>query len=497
MTNYYQLTNWHGLFFTPYHFDSPERWQFLFQEAATQIMDNIIDLHHDIISFLIAPEVIWILVPAVILVFIALPSYILIYNMDELIDPKITLKVIGHQWYWAYEYSDMTKKSLTKEGLTFESYMLLEKKKQMFIPFMLLNSNSAATWGQILLSSQITKSLLILVFIFCFLFSFIFLFVIGIEWTEKRESFLKQIVFYVFILLFFFWGFISLTPLSILYKNFLFFDIINYFEHELSFLNSFSYHRLMFFFIYLKALSAMLFSVCVKKNFYPFIKYFFLRKVLRRKSEKDEKWPEFNQTYGLDLFTLDTELTLFFFWLAALITSSMKNESIILFITIWFILIIEATRTVIRNEKFSLFILEFINMLKDEDFLLLSLAKKTQLVYFSLRFMFIYGLYFSKKGPTYLSAITLTWFWNLIRISLHIAEPCASFYLLSHIISYVFFGFIGITYLFRKGKADPYIFVFYHNQAILNVLGPYDEKKTLPFLDKKAKNSSLTAKKKK
>jgi cytochrome c oxidase subunit 2 len=37
------------------------------------------------------------LVPAVILMFIALPSYILIYTMDELIDPKLTLKIIGHQ----------------------------------------------------------------------------------------------------------------------------------------------------------------------------------------------------------------------------------------------------------------------------------------------------------------------------------------------------------------------------------------------------------------
>lgn len=152
----------------PYYFDSPERWQFLFQDAATQIMDNIIDLHHDIMFFLIAisvfvsymlisivvtyrvensntvrtltrqhhtwMEVIWTLVPAVILAFIALPSYILIYNMDELIDPKITLKVIGHQWYWSYEYSDMTKKSFTDEGLAFESYMLPQDQIESGIP---------------------------------------------------------------------------------------------------------------------------------------------------------------------------------------------------------------------------------------------------------------------------------------------------------------------------------------------------------------------------
>ena len=151
-----------------YHFDSPERWQFLFQDAATKIMDNIIDLHHDIMFFLIAistfvlymliqivlsfrventttartltlqhhtwMEVIWTMVPAVVLAFIALPSYILIYNMDELIDPKITLKVIGHQWYWSYEYSDMTKKSLADDGLAFESYMVPNDQIETGIP---------------------------------------------------------------------------------------------------------------------------------------------------------------------------------------------------------------------------------------------------------------------------------------------------------------------------------------------------------------------------
>jgi cytochrome c oxidase subunit 2 len=51
-------------------------------------------------------EVIWTILPAITLVFIALPSLRLLYLLDEVRDPAITLKTIGHQWYWSYEYSD-------------------------------------------------------------------------------------------------------------------------------------------------------------------------------------------------------------------------------------------------------------------------------------------------------------------------------------------------------------------------------------------------------
>lgn len=51
-------------------------------------------------------EIVWTLVPAVILAFIAVPSFSLLYAMSETIEPSMTLKVIGHQWYWSYEYSD-------------------------------------------------------------------------------------------------------------------------------------------------------------------------------------------------------------------------------------------------------------------------------------------------------------------------------------------------------------------------------------------------------
>nr|ABY55954.1 cytochrome oxidase subunit II [Pterostichus luctuosus] len=62
-------------------------------------------------------EVIWTILPAITLVFIALPSLKLLYLLDEVSNPSITLKSIGHQWYWSYEYSDFKK-------IEFDSYMI-------------------------------------------------------------------------------------------------------------------------------------------------------------------------------------------------------------------------------------------------------------------------------------------------------------------------------------------------------------------------------------
>nr|ABX71254.1 cytochrome oxidase subunit II [Suwallia errata] len=61
-------------------------------------------------------EVIWTILPAITLVFIALPSLRLLYLLDEVSDPALTLKTIGHQWYWSYEYSDFMQ-------VEFDSYM--------------------------------------------------------------------------------------------------------------------------------------------------------------------------------------------------------------------------------------------------------------------------------------------------------------------------------------------------------------------------------------
>lgn len=62
-------------------------------------------------------ETIWTVLPAILLLFLALPSLRLLYLIDEVTNPFITLKVIGHQWYWRYEYSDWDK-------LSFDSYMI-------------------------------------------------------------------------------------------------------------------------------------------------------------------------------------------------------------------------------------------------------------------------------------------------------------------------------------------------------------------------------------
>nr|YP_010833709.1 cytochrome c oxidase subunit II [Tympanophyllum maximum]WFP43217.1 cytochrome c oxidase subunit II [Tympanophyllum maximum] len=51
-------------------------------------------------------EIIWTILPAIILIFIALPSLRLLYLLDETMNPLITVKTIGHQWYWTYEYTD-------------------------------------------------------------------------------------------------------------------------------------------------------------------------------------------------------------------------------------------------------------------------------------------------------------------------------------------------------------------------------------------------------
>jgi len=55
---------------------------------------------------------------------VAIPSFALLYSMDEVIDPIITLKVIGNQWYWSYEYSDNLE--FSDEPLIFDSYMIQE-----------------------------------------------------------------------------------------------------------------------------------------------------------------------------------------------------------------------------------------------------------------------------------------------------------------------------------------------------------------------------------
>ena len=55
--------------------------------------------------------------PAIILVFVTVPSLGLLYFIEELGSPSLTVKVVGHQWYWSYEYSDFL-------DLEFDSYII-------------------------------------------------------------------------------------------------------------------------------------------------------------------------------------------------------------------------------------------------------------------------------------------------------------------------------------------------------------------------------------
>nr|YP_009159634.1 cytochrome c oxidase subunit II [Alicia sansibarensis]AKQ50907.1 cytochrome c oxidase subunit II [Alicia sansibarensis] len=126
--------------------DLPESWQLGFQDSAHPVMEEIIFFHDQVMFILIIIittvfwlivkalsgkayhrylvdgtllEIIWTLVPALILVLIAFPSLKLLYLMDEVMDSSLTIKAIGHQWYWSYEYSDYQT-----ETLEFDSYMV-------------------------------------------------------------------------------------------------------------------------------------------------------------------------------------------------------------------------------------------------------------------------------------------------------------------------------------------------------------------------------------
>ncbi|KAJ0013820.1 hypothetical protein Pint_21191 [Pistacia integerrima] len=145
------------LFLTIAPCDAAEPWQLGSQDAATPMMQGIIDLHHDIFFFLIlilvfvlrilvralwhfhykknpipqrivhgtTIEILRTIFPSIIPMFIAIPSFALLYSMDEVVvDPAITIKAIGHQWYRTYEYSDYN--SSDEQSLTFDSYTIPE-----------------------------------------------------------------------------------------------------------------------------------------------------------------------------------------------------------------------------------------------------------------------------------------------------------------------------------------------------------------------------------
>jgi len=147
-----KVKSMNNFLFSVTHMDAPEPWQLGFQDAASPVALGIQDLHHDIFFFIVAIvifvvwmlartvwhfhesrnpvpskiihgtalEIAWTVTPSFILLFIAVPSFALLYSIDEIVDPALTIKAIGHQWYWTYEYSDYA------QNIIFDSYLIPE-----------------------------------------------------------------------------------------------------------------------------------------------------------------------------------------------------------------------------------------------------------------------------------------------------------------------------------------------------------------------------------
>ena len=142
--------------------DAPHPWQIGFQDSAAPGFSGIVELHNTIFFYLVvicvgvfwalgsiifyynikkSPivhkylnhgtliELIWTISPAFILIAIAFPSFRLLYLLDEVISPTITIKVVGHQWYWSYEYSDYINER--GESIEFDSYMVPESDLEL------------------------------------------------------------------------------------------------------------------------------------------------------------------------------------------------------------------------------------------------------------------------------------------------------------------------------------------------------------------------------
>nr|ALO76139.1 cytochrome c oxidase subunit 2 [Aphodius sp. APH01] len=85
-------------------------------------------------------EIIWTILPAITLIFIALPSLHLLYLLDEINNPLLTIKAIGHQWYWSYEYTDFKNFEydsymISSNDLPLNGFRLLDVDNRTMIPF--------------------------------------------------------------------------------------------------------------------------------------------------------------------------------------------------------------------------------------------------------------------------------------------------------------------------------------------------------------------------
>lgn len=85
-------------------------------------------------------EGVWTVLPAVVLLSVAFPSLHLLYLLDEVNTPDLTLKVVGHQWYWRYEYSDFLDVDfdsyiIPTSDLPVNGFRLLETDNHTVVPY--------------------------------------------------------------------------------------------------------------------------------------------------------------------------------------------------------------------------------------------------------------------------------------------------------------------------------------------------------------------------
>lgn len=151
--------------------DRPRPWQMSFQDAASPVMEQI-QSFQDLLFWIIvaitlfvlallcycaikfneksnptpsrtthntALEVLWTVVPILILVVIAVPSFRLLYFMDRTDKPEMTLKVVSHQWYWSYHYPDhgdlnFTSNMIPAEDLKPGQLRLLSVDNEVVLP---------------------------------------------------------------------------------------------------------------------------------------------------------------------------------------------------------------------------------------------------------------------------------------------------------------------------------------------------------------------------
>jgi cytochrome c oxidase subunit 2 len=81
----------------------------------------------------VAVEVLWTLIPCLILIVMAVPSFKILYKQDTIPKADLTIKAVGYQWYWGYEYPD--------ENIIFESYMIKEAELKENQPRLLTVDN--------------------------------------------------------------------------------------------------------------------------------------------------------------------------------------------------------------------------------------------------------------------------------------------------------------------------------------------------------------------